>query len=198
MSSDPAPLIGALEEQASQERDRLVAEARVRAGAILSAADEEIERIRAQALRGLDKELVVERQRVLGEATMRARTERLRLKRRLLGEAFGQARQEITRRAGLPGAETALAKLAAEAASAVGGPCDTRVEKGIVTATSKDGRKSADNSLEARLARAEKSLEIEAARMLGLSTAFRAVAEARPGASQAGPQSLAPSASERG
>ncbi len=162
-------LIDAMERQAESERQRIVAEARARAAEVLAAADRECERLTAEALRALEKELAVERQRIVGEAVMKARIERLHMKRRLLAEVFRLSAEEVTRRAASPTAlRTALDALAAEARAAMAEPCDVTVkpEDGTVVAVSADGRRRVDNGLTARLRRAESSAEREAARLL--------------------------------
>ncbi len=161
-------LIDAMERQAGDERQRIRSEAEARAGEVLGAADAECERLKAEALYALDKDLVVERQRVVGEAIMQARAERLRMKRRILAEVFRRAREEVDRRVAEAGYPAALALLAAEARAAAGEPCDVtiRAEDGTVTALSPDGRRRVDNGLSARLRRAETYAEHEVARRL--------------------------------
>jgi vacuolar-type H+-ATPase subunit E/Vma4 len=161
-------LINAMERQAEDERRLIRSAADARAAEVLAAADAECERRKAEALRSLDKDLAIEKQRIVGEAVMRARAERLRMKRRLLAEVFRRAAQDIDRKKTATGYPAALALLAAEARSAAGEPCDVTVqaEDGSVVARSPDGRRRVDNGLAARLGRAELFAEHEVARLL--------------------------------
>jgi vacuolar-type H+-ATPase subunit E/Vma4 len=164
----PGALIDAMEKQAADERLRIRREAEESAARTIAAADAECARITAEALARLDRELAVERQRLVGEAVMAARAERLRMKRRLLAEVWSRAEAEIGRRAAGPGARAALDRLAAEAKAAVGEPCllTVRTEDASVLASSPDGRRSVDNGLAARLRRARAMAEHEVARLL--------------------------------
>ena len=175
MEPEPAPgaLIGAIEERADEERARITADAETRAKDILAAADAECGRIRAEAMVGLERELAAEQQRLLGEARMRARAESLASRRALLAEAFQRAGEEIARLKSSPAAAAALAALAEEARAAVGDPCtlDVSAEDGRVTATSADGRRRVENSLDGRLRRAQAAAEHLVARHLFGGTA---------------------------
>ena len=105
---------------------------------------------------------------------MRARAESLVARRALLAEAFQAAGREIQRmrsgtgRDAKAAAVVALAALAEEAEAAVGGPCTLEVsaEDWRVTATSADGRRVAENSLDGRLRRAASAAEPAVARIL--------------------------------
>jgi vacuolar-type H+-ATPase subunit E/Vma4 len=166
--TEPGALFNAMEQQAGEERARIRTDAEARAGEILAAADAEIARLKTEALRALEKELAVERQRMLGEALMTARIERLRMKRRLLAEAFRRAGEAVERRKTASGYPAALQSLAAEARSIVGDPCrvEMSAEDGAAAAVSPDGRRRADNGLASRLRRAEAGAEPEVARRL--------------------------------
>jgi vacuolar-type H+-ATPase subunit E/Vma4 len=161
-------LIDAMERQAGDERRLIKSEAETRAGEVLATADAECERLKAEALHALDKDLAVERQRVFGETIMQARAERLRMKRRLLAEVFRRAKDEVNRRAADTRCAAALALLAVEARATAGEPCDltTRAEDGVVVASSPDAKRRVDNGLAARLRRAETYGEHEVARRL--------------------------------
>jgi vacuolar-type H+-ATPase subunit E/Vma4 len=167
--ADPRALIGAIEERAAAERERLIAEAEARAGEIRAAAETECERLKAEAAAGLEKELAAEEQRLIGEARMRARARGLESRRRLLEEAFQRARKEIDLLKAGPGLAATLAALAEEARAAVGEPCAVDVaEDGRVTATSPDGNRRAENSLDGRLLRATTAAEhLVAERLFG-------------------------------
>jgi vacuolar-type H+-ATPase subunit E/Vma4 len=166
----PGALIGAIDERAAEERARLIAEAESRAKEILRAAREESEQLRSEAMAGLERELAAEQQRLLGEARMRARAEGLAKRRQLLEEAFTSAAGEIARLKAGPGAAAAMEALAEEARTAVGDPCtvDLSAEEGRVVATSADGRRSVENSLQGRLRRVQGSAEhLVAERLFG-------------------------------
>jgi vacuolar-type H+-ATPase subunit E/Vma4 len=166
--SPPGALIEAMERQAVEERAKILSEAGERAARTLAAAEAECARITAEALGLLDRELSVERQRLVGEAILAARAERLRLKRRLLADAFARAEADIGRRAAGGEARAAFELLAAEARAAVGEPCrvEARADGSAVVASSTDGRRSADNGLAARMRRAKAAAEHEVARLL--------------------------------
>jgi vacuolar-type H+-ATPase subunit E/Vma4 len=161
-------LIDAMEHQAADERRRIRSEADARAGGVLASADAECERLKTEALHALDKDLAVERQRIVGEAIMQARAERLRMKRRLLADVFRRAGEKINRRTADAEYPAALALLAAEARAVAGEPCEVTagVEDGLVTALSSDGRRRVENGIAARLGRAEIVAEHEVARRL--------------------------------
>ncbi len=135
---------------------------------ILAAADAACGQIRAEGMARLEHELAAEQQRLLGEARMRARAEGLASRRALLAEAFQRAGEEIARRKTGPDAAEALAALAEEARSAVGNPCtlDVSADDGRVMASSADGRRRVENSLDGRLSRAKSAVEPAAARRL--------------------------------
>ncbi len=163
----PPALLGAIDERAEEERDRIRSEAEERAAAILAAADAECARRKAEALAGLRKELAAEQLRLTGEAMIRARARGLEHRRALLAEAFQRAGEEIARRRAGPEGPAAEAALAREARAAVGEPCSVETTAdGTVRATSKDGRRSVENGLEGRLRRARVVLEHEVARRL--------------------------------
>ena len=166
--ADPGRLFGAIEERAGEERARIAAAAEARVREIQAGADARIDLLKAEAMRGLEKELLAEAQRLLGEARMQARGEALRVKRRILADAFARARREIERLRATPACPAILKALSAEAAAAVGEPCAVEVdrEKGNVTAASSDGRRRADNSLLVRLRKVETVHESEVARTL--------------------------------
>ena len=165
---EPGELFGAIEERAGEERTRIREDAETRARAILEEADAEIRRLKAEAVRGLERELASEAQRLVGEARMKGRGEGLQVKRRLLEEAFARARAEIERLRDSPGAAAAMELLSAEASAAVGEPCAVKVDAhaGSVVAASPDGRRRADNSLHTRLDRAKAACEAEVAGLL--------------------------------
>jgi vacuolar-type H+-ATPase subunit E/Vma4 len=168
----PGALLSAMERQAAEERARILAEAQARVDATLAAAEAESSRLKEEALRVLQKDLLVERERLRGEAVMKVRAERLRVKRRLLAEAFRLAGEEIERRKAADGCAAALDLLAAEARAVVGEPCDTTVnaEAGTVLAVSPDGRRRVENGFSARLRKAQASEEHEVARRLFRAT----------------------------
>jgi vacuolar-type H+-ATPase subunit E/Vma4 len=165
---EPEQLFSVIEERAAEERARIRAEAETRARMTLEEADAEIQRLKAEALRGLERELASEAQRLVGEARMKARGEGLQMKRRLLEDAFARARVQIERLRDSPDVAAAVEILSAEATAAVGEPCTVEVDgkKGSVVASSSDGRRRADNGLFSRLDRAQAAYEAEVAGLL--------------------------------
>ncbi|MFI5367799.1 MAG: V-type ATP synthase subunit E [Spirochaetia bacterium] len=165
---EPGQLFSAIEERAGEERARIHEEAETRARVTLEEAEAEIQRLKAEALRGLEREMASEAQRLVGDARMKTRGEGLQVKRRLLAEAFARARTEVERLCASPNAAAALEILSAEASAAVGEPCSVEVDvkKGSVVAVSSDGRRRADNSLLSRLNRAQAAFEAEVAGLL--------------------------------
>ncbi len=161
----PEGLFAAIGDQAAGERNAVLAEAEARARDILARADAEVGRLRTEAMKRLERELAAEGERLLGEARMAARNDRLAVKRRLLAEAFSRARAELASAAGNP---RGLAALAAEALAAAGdgGKVETDEARGTVVAHSRDGRTRVENSLLTRLARAETIEEAEVSRVL--------------------------------
>jgi vacuolar-type H+-ATPase subunit E/Vma4 len=161
-------LFGAIDGRAEEERRIIRADAEARAAQILGQAEERVEALKAEAMRALEKELAAHRQRLHGEARMKARGEALQAKRRLLAEAFERAGTEIARLRGSPEAAEVMRSLSAEAAAAVGEPCkvETSAEDGTVVASSPDGSRAADNGLASRLKRAQMVDEPEVARRL--------------------------------
>ncbi len=164
----PSGLFAAIGEQAERERNEVLAGAEARAREILAAADAEAGQARRDALSRMETELRADADRLLGEARMDARNEKLAMKRRLLAEAYTRARQELTRRAGSPEQRRALEALAAEALGAAGegGTVQTAEAGGSVIARSRDARTVIDNGLLSRLDRAVAREEAEVARLL--------------------------------
>jgi vacuolar-type H+-ATPase subunit E/Vma4 len=164
----PDTLFGALDRRGEEERRAIRGDAESRCRQVLAEADARIEALKAEATRALERELAGDRQRLMGEARMKARAEGLRVKRRLIAEAFARAGKEIERLRASPRADEALKSLAAEAAAAVGQPCtvETSQAEGTAVASSPDGSRRADNSLSSRLKRAQVVDESEVARTL--------------------------------
>ena len=184
----PGALIGAIEERAAEERARLIAEAEARAKEIRDAAEAECARMKAEAMAGLERELAGEQQRLLGEARMKTRAAGLGARRRLLADAFQRAEKEIAARKTGPHYAAVIAALAEEARAAVGEPCTTDASAGTgnVSASSADGKRSAENSLEGRLRRAQTAAEHLVAERLFGGTGGAESAQGRGGAG--GPQ----------
>jgi vacuolar-type H+-ATPase subunit E/Vma4 len=161
-------LFGAIDKRGEEERRTIHVDAEARCRQVLAEADSRIELLKTEALRALERELAGDRQRLLGEARMKARAEGLQVKRRLIAEAFERAGKEIERLRASPDAAEMLRSLAAEAAAAVGEPCTVEMSPadGTAVAASPDGSRRADNGLAARLKRAQVVDESEVARRL--------------------------------
>lgn len=173
------PLIQAIDERAAEERARILADGEASARETLAAADAECARAEAEALAVLEKDLAVDRVRLLGQARMRARTDGLARRRALLEEAFRLAGERLAVLRRGPGAPGALRRLAEEARAAVGEPCRVQASAAdwTVTAESADGRRRVDNGLDGRLARARAAAEHEVARILFGSSGAPGVSE---------------------
>jgi vacuolar-type H+-ATPase subunit E/Vma4 len=161
-------LFGAIDKRGEEERRAIHVDAEARCRQVRADAQSRIEALKAEAMRALERELAGDRQRLLGEARMKARSEALQVKRRLIAEAFERAEKEIERLRATPRASDALRFLAAEAEAAVGQPCtvETSAKDGTTIAVSPDGSRRADNSLASRLKRARVVDESEVARRL--------------------------------
>jgi vacuolar-type H+-ATPase subunit E/Vma4 len=192
MGQDPSAggLFTAIEKTAEGERTAILSAAEARAREIGTRGLEEGERRKAEALRRLEKQLAGEEQRILGEARMEARNERLAAKRRCIAAAFRGAREEILHRSASGEYPAALDRLVKEAAAAAGEPemlevreadaaaCRAKLaargvavrgvvgDPGTTVALARNGKVRVDNSLLARLARAESSEESAVARLL--------------------------------
>ncbi len=195
MAEDQSPqgLLTAVEERARAERESIVAAARSTARAILERAELQRERMRAEALRRLERQLAVEAQRAHGEALMEERAASLQRKRQLLADAYRRARAELSRLAA-PGSgryRAAFEALLLEAVASCGAVDYVEVRSGdardcaahlkqmgldsktrevgseplTVVACARGGANRADNSLWSRLARME-SQEAEVADIL--------------------------------
>ncbi len=190
--SNAGGLFTAIEGTAEQERAAILSEAEAKAREIHARGEAEAEKRKAEALRLLEKQLLGEEQRMLGEARMQARNERLLVKRRCIAEAFRRAREEVLRLCGSDAYPAALELLVEEAAAAAGEAdalevraadadacraklaamgirCPVRVidaQPGTVVALSRGGRTRVDDSLLSRLARAESREESAVARLL--------------------------------
>ena len=194
MGQDPnaGGLFTAIEKSAEGERAVILAAAEAQAREIRARGQAEGERRKAEALRRLEKQLLGEEQRILGEARMEARGEKLLAKRRCIAEAFRRAREEILRLCASDAYPAALERLVEEAIAAAGEAEALEVREadaaagraklaamgahlsvrgvagnpGTVVALARDGRVRVDNSLLARLARAETGDESVVARHL--------------------------------
>ena len=161
-------LFGAIDKRGEEERSAIKVDAEARCRQVMADAQSRIDALKAEAMRALERELAGDRQRLLGEARMKARSEALQVKRRLIAEAFQRAEKEIERLRATPRVADTLRSLAAEAEAAVGRPCavETSAKDGTAVAVSPDGSRRADNSLASRLNRARVVDESEVARRL--------------------------------
>jgi V/A-type H+-transporting ATPase subunit E len=183
--SDAAALLGEIGREAEQEKEKILAEARERAGALLAAADARLAAVTSEAERRMEKQARVDADRLSGQAMMEAAGERLRARREVYGKAVASARQRIDAQARGPSGRAAVRALVSEALQKVPGEArilvsahdretcaqllretgrNCRIEAadvgpGTVVVEAADGRRSADNSLGARLERAAESME---------------------------------------
>jgi vacuolar-type H+-ATPase subunit E/Vma4 len=163
-------LFDAIGERAAEERAAARARADERIREITAAADARIARQEAAARRAMEKELLVQGERLRGEVRMQWRAEQLAMKRRLLAEVFARAGAEVEILCGAPGEvrAEALRALAAEAAAAAGEPCTVTVDPATATVVvvSGDGARRVDNSPRERLRRAQSAGEAQVAALL--------------------------------
>lgn len=196
---DIEALLATMRRQGQAEKDEILAEAQAEAQQVYARAESEIHALTAESLRQSEIQIGCESDRILGRAQMENRSEVFATKNRLLRRAFEQARQEICV---LPNAgqyKSLLEILIEQAITSVGQDgCITVAEQdldlceaiiaekkfactvgtltgrpGAVIATSKDGRRRVNNSLETRLARVEQLMKQDIAQMLFASQAVR-------------------------
>jgi len=193
---DPVPdpgdsaLLAAVRAQGQAERAAILSEARARAGELGAKSAAEVRELRAQLTRRFEREMAVERERVVGEAGMAAAARDLEERRAWIERAFDEAGREIAARAAGPGYPAVLARLLAQAAAAAGEGCALvvceadldlagRIARDAGTAREVRGEGShpgtaiavsagrrVDNSLSSRLAEARGRMEQEVARLL--------------------------------
>lgn len=185
-------LLAAVRRQAEEERQEILAQAQREAQAIEAQADAQIERLKAEALNEANKAILIETDRLLGQARRDKSYALLCAKRRLLLQAFEQAGREIE---ALPHSDdyaNILQTLMAEAVAAAGDNACLIVAKsekalgkaaaakldvacsvkpsdhppGTVIAASADGHRRIDNSLHRRLSKTEALRKHEIATLL--------------------------------
>jgi vacuolar-type H+-ATPase subunit E/Vma4 len=161
-------LLGAIDKRAEQERARLIAEAEEEARRTLARAEAEADAVRAAARAGLERELEAEQRRLVGEARLGARLRALTARRAVLSEAFRLARERLDQMKRGPDWKRARSAMSEEARAAVGEPCTLECSdaEGRVIASSADGRRRVENSLDGRLRRVQSAAEHEVARRL--------------------------------
>ncbi len=183
-------LLAAVRAQAQTERAAILSGARARAGELLAQGEAEVRALRAELTRRFEREMAVERERVVGEATMAAAARDLEERRRWIGRVFDEAERDIARMAAGPGYPAVLARLLAQAAEAAGEGCTLVVREedlalarrllrdaapgrevrampaGPGTAVAETAGRRVDNSLSSRLAEARRRMEQEVARLL--------------------------------
>ncbi len=194
--ADAAALIVEIGKEAEAQKAQILAEARERARALLEAADAKIAAATADAERSMEKRARIDADRLLGDVQLAAAAERLRARKdayQKVVAAAGERIKELARDAGAAsGARDALRALLAEALAKAPGEARVRVassnreaceqalkalgriceietedaEPGTVIVTSKDGRRTVDNSLGVRLERASQSKEAQIAALL--------------------------------
>jgi vacuolar-type H+-ATPase subunit E/Vma4 len=196
MAPDPTTedLFQVIYRQVENERTALLAEAEALARGLREKAAAEAEHLRSEAFARLEQELRAEELRLMGEARMEARNERLKVKRRYIKEAFRLAGEELLRLSGTDGYSAALRALLSEALEAAGNANEAVVavregeedacraalkalgftslirgsgnRAATLTVTSADGRRRMDNGLLSRLVKAESIEESEVAKIL--------------------------------
>jgi len=183
-------LLDDIRTQAEAEREAILAEGRAQAAAVRERARAEIHGLEEEARRQLERRLGVDRDRLLGESRLEARSGLLAVRREWIRQAFKLAEQRLAERCSSPDYEALLAALLREAAEALGGEGELRVaaqdltlarelagrlglprevraegdRPGTAVAVARDRR--VDNSLATRLQEAARSMEREVARLL--------------------------------
>jgi len=183
-------LLDDIRTQAEAEREAILAEGRAQAAAVRERARAEIHGLEEEARRQLERRLGVDRDRLLGESRLEARSGLLAVRREWIRRAFELAERRLFERCSSPGYEALLAALLREAAEALGGEGELRVaaqdltlarelagrlglpqvvraegdRPGTAVAVARDRR--VDNSLATRLQEAARSMEREVARLL--------------------------------
>jgi vacuolar-type H+-ATPase subunit E/Vma4 len=89
-------LLDSMRREAEAEKEKIESEAAEHAAKIEREAEQELERIRSEARRRLDRELSVMRSRLVGNAEMEGRAERVRIKREMLDRVFDETRSRLS------------------------------------------------------------------------------------------------------
>lgn len=192
-------LLAALEREAAERAQALIAGARAESDRIAAAAEERVTRRRRETLGPREAALRATAERTLAETRRAARRAQLEARGRLLDRVFAAARELGPPAVAGDAYRRALPAFLAQALACVGAApavirCspalarpiralvatleregltvepDARVGSGFVLTTG-DGKISVDHTLEARLARAESRLALEALRALDLAAA---------------------------
>lgn len=189
---DIEALLAMMRQQAEVEKDDILAQAQAEAEQVDARAESEIQAFTAASLRQSEIQLGHESDRILGQMQMENRSEVSAAKNRLLKQAFEQARPEVCASHNSTQYRSLLEILIEQAIAFVGqgghvtvaeqdlGLCEAIIAEkkfgcsvgtrtghpGTVIATSKDGRRRVDNSLETRLARVEQLMKQDIAQML--------------------------------
>ncbi len=187
-------LLGSMREKAESEREQILRDAAARKQSILESADRDAERIKAEAVRAVDREVEVTIAGKTGTVRMETRARRVNATHESVEAVFTRARELVE---GLSDAEyqKVLSGLIREAVSFIpdGGTLRVRKEdlevakrtaaevsgewevevvdapRGTVVATDQANTRRADNSFHTRLSRAESALRDEVSReLLGL------------------------------
>ncbi|HXF96362.1 MAG TPA: V-type ATP synthase subunit E [Gemmatimonadales bacterium] len=189
-------LLAALEREAAEQAQALIAAAQAECARITAASEERAAEYRRRALAPREAELRAEAERALAAARREARRAELDARARLLDRIFAGARELFPVTIAGEAYRRALPGFLAEALACVGpGPARVRCHPALTEAirhalgnagrgevtvepdpavgsgfvlTTADGRVTVDHTLESRLARARPRLALEALRALGL------------------------------
>jgi len=178
--------------QAEADRSRILEDRRKKLDEIAQRIEKETRSLEAEASRGLEQNLRVERDRIEGRMLQERRRGMLAVRREWLERAFAGAERRIAELCAGQSYPRALRSLVVEALEAIGGAGELEVarrdvelartllrelapgcavrgegeEAGTVRVSSPDGLRRVDNSLASRLRRARLAMEPEICRLL--------------------------------
>ena len=196
---DTDALVAMMQQQGEAEKAEILAQAQADVEQVYAQAENEIQSLAAQSQRQSEIQIAQESERVLGRAQMESRSELSAARNRLIKQAFERGGQEIAKSYNSAEHKSVLKTLIEEAIAAVGPGgcitvfdqdmelCDTIIaekqcecsvqaqgnQPGTVIATSQNGRRRVNNSIEARLTRVEQLMKQDIARILFESGALR-------------------------
>ncbi|MCF7974730.1 MAG: V-type ATP synthase subunit E [Phycisphaerae bacterium] len=185
-------LLHAVNEQATLDRGKVMAEAAEQVRRIEAQTHAEIEQLQGQIRARADREIDQEKDRLSGQSHMAFRAARQAARVRLLKQVFAEAEKAVAALPQSPQYRDILGALITEALAAAGPDALVKVavsdekvcrawlsqhrlsctvegikaERGTVLAVSADGDRQVDNSLSTRLARAESLCQQDAAAFL--------------------------------
>jgi|GEM_PF-4833592 len=185
-------LLSSMQKEADAEKEKIETEAAERVASIRREGEQELEQIQADATRRLERELAMTEDRLVGQARMDGRSERVRIKQELLDNVYQAARTELSSLSKSTDYAEVIGRLIGQLAEEMNGEVVLEVARderklaeealkraglswtleaghsvaGTLIARSADGRKIVDNSVSVRLERAGNVLSGEIASIL--------------------------------